>query len=134
KAVETELAKRGREAIIDKISWDLDARDDEFVRKIAPILVEAERRQETALLERFIAEYRRKGLAVAGIENTISALKLGQVDTLIIEKDIEPELAEELSSLAETISAHVEFIPQGNDIIAKSGGVGALLRYKIREG
>ncbi len=130
-AIVEELPQRWRESIIDSIKWDMALSDDEFARKIAPSLVEAEREQEEEVLGRFIAEYRRNGLAKGGLQDVLTALEMGQVDTLILDSDLDEELMEELTSKAETISAHVEFVPTSDDCLAKLGGIGALLRYKI---
>lgn len=129
-AIEEELPQRWRESIIDSIKWDMSLSDDEFARKIAPSLVKAEREQEEEILERFIAEYRRCGLAAAGMQNVLTALEIGQVDTLILDSDLDEETTEELTSKAEATSAHVEFIPARDSRLAKLGGIGALLRYK----
>ena len=129
-SIEEELPKKWRDAIIDTIRWELNSSDNEFVRKIAPSLIEAERKQESEILGRFIGEYRRDGLAVAGAERTLAALRLGQVDILILDTDLDAELTEELTSLAEACSAYVEFIPAQNPTMSQFGGVGALLRYR----
>ena len=130
-AIEEELPKQWQDAKIDILKWDLDATDDEFLSKARPFIEKAEREQEKELLERFRGELRRGGLAIAGAEETISALMLGQVDVLIVEFSVEKELTEQLASLAEATSAHVEFVPPGNEVLASSDGIGALLRYKI---
>jgi len=131
--VKNELSKQWQDAVIAVVKWDLDAGEDEFIAKIAPVLERAEREQEQELLGRFTAEIRRNGLAVAGVEKTLAAAKLGQADTIILENDIDGDLAGELTSLAGTTSAYVEFVPPGNDILAANDGVGAILRYKIRQ-
>jgi len=130
-SIEAEFPHRWRDAIIDTIRWDLSSPDDEFMRKITPALVKAERDQETMILDRFIGEFRRNGLATAGVENTTTALQLGQVDILLLDMDLDETLSEELTSMAEATSAHVEFIPPIKRELAQFGGVGALLRYKI---
>jgi len=130
-SVEEILPKHLREKIIARVPWDLDAADNQFIRKVAPIFEQAEREQEKRILERFLAELRRHELAVAGIDDTQKALEYGQVDTLLLDKSIDRELAERLASLAEAIDAHVEFIPPGNDLLKSVGGIGAMLRYKI---
>jgi len=130
-AIEEELPQSWRESIIDTIKWDLASPDSDFVRKIAPALVLAEREQEEEVFSRFLAEYRRGGLAKAGKVDTLAALELGQVDTLIVAKDLAFDLLEEFTSKAEATSAHVEFMPPNNPELMRLGGVGALLRYSI---
>jgi len=130
-AIESELPQKWRKMVVETIKWDLAVSDDEFILKIAPALVRAEREQEQQILARFLSEYRRGGLAKAGIIHVQKALELGQVDTLIVDQDIDSALLEELVSKAQTISAFVEFVPPRNAKLAKFGGVGALLRYSL---
>ncbi len=130
KAIEEELPKQWRDAKVDILKWDLDSPDDEFLSRVRPAIERAEREQEKRVLDRFVGELRRGGLAMAGAEAVLAALALGQVDTLILNFSVERELTEELTSLAEAMSAHVEFVPSGNDVLDSAGGVGALLRYK----
>lgn len=130
-AVEAELPQKWREMAVESIKWDLAVSDDEFMRKIAPALVRAEREQEEKILALFISEYRRGGLAKAGLNQVEKALELGQVDTLIVDSDLDSAILEELVSKAQTISAYVEFVPPRNAELTKLGGVGALLRYSL---
>ncbi|GAG71149.1 unnamed protein product, partial [marine sediment metagenome] len=97
-----------------------------------PILQEAERNQEKDLLAKLIAELRRGGLAVSGVQGTLKVLKMGQVDTMLISKNLDFKICEELTSLAEATAAYVEFIPKENETLTKLGNVGALLRYKSK--
>ncbi len=129
-AIEEELPKLLQEKVIATVRWDLNAPDDEFLRKVRPILEEAERTQERDLLEKLIGELRRHGLAVAGAESTLQALKRGQVDTLVISQALDFETSEELTSLAEATGAYVEFVPEGNETLERLGGTGAILRYR----
>jgi peptide chain release factor subunit 1 len=131
-AIEKELPRVWKEKVIAKVAWDLDTDDKEFLQKIKPILEQTERNQERYLLQKLVAELRRDGLAVSGIDNTLKALKLGQVDTLFMREGLEITLAEELASLAEATAAYVEFVPRDNKTLEQLGGVGALLRYKTK--
>ncbi len=130
-ALEHEFPKEWLDKVIGTVRWDLDAPDDEFLLKIRPLLEEAERAQEQQRLEKLLAEIRRHGLAMAGVERTLKALQLGQVDTLLISEALDPQKAERFVELAESSGAHVEFIPEENEALARLGNVGALLRYKI---
>ena len=131
KSIENELSQKWQNSVIGRIAWDLDAGDDEFLRKVSPIFEKAEREQEKNVVGEFNAEIRKNGLAVAGMENTETALEYGQVDTLLLEIGLAKEIVEELTSLSETNSSHVEFVQRNNEILSKFDGIGAILRYKI---
>jgi peptide chain release factor subunit 1 len=131
-ALEQEFSQKWHDRVIARVPWDLDAGDKDFLQKIRPILEQTERNQEKDLLEKLVAELRRGGLAISGIDNTLKALKIGQVDTLLISKGIDFKISEELTSLAENTGAYVEFVPKENRTLTQIGGVGALLRYKIK--
>lgn len=122
--------KEWQERIIATIRWDLDKGDREFLARIRPLLEEAERDQEKRLLEHLLAELRRSGLAVAGVEPTRNALQRGQVDTLFILQDTEPDKTEELVSLAQVSGAYVEYLPATNERMKALGSCAALLRYR----
>jgi peptide chain release factor subunit 1 len=131
-ALENELGQQWKDKVITKVRWDLEAADKEFLKKIRPILEEAEREEERELLQRLLAEVRRGGLGIAGIDQIREALRIGQVDTLIISKSLSFNESEELTSLAEKTGADVEFVPEENKILNSLGGAGALLRYKTK--
>ncbi|MCK5833141.1 hypothetical protein KAH81_05660 [bacterium] len=126
-----EFPHKWKELEIETIKWDLDASDEEFLKKAKPLLDKMERNEEHDTLEVLLAELRRGGLAVSGPEKTLVALHLGQVDTVVIDTSIPSEIKEELVSIANTTSSKVEFVPPGNEILKKLNGVGALLRYKF---
>lgn len=131
-SLEDEFPKEWRDKVIATVRWDLDAPEREFLQKIRPFLEEAERNEETQLLHRLLAELRRNGLAVAGVEATTEALHMGQVDTLLISGALDFDASERLTSLAEASGAHVEFVPPENETLRGLGGAGAILRYKVR--
>ncbi len=61
----------------------------EMIEKAADLLKEQEAFQERKVIERFMQEISRKGLAVYGYEETHHALAANQVSTLIINEDLE---------------------------------------------
>lgn len=130
-ALESELSQRLKSKVIAKVRWDLDAPDSDFLRKIRPVMEEAEREEEKELLAEFIGELRRGGLGIAGVEETRRALARGQVDTIMISRSVDSRVIEELTSLAKKTGAGVEFIPVDDKTLASFGGVGALLRYRL---
>jgi len=131
-ALEQEFPKEWRERIIATLRWDLDGPDKNFLEKVRPYMEEAERQQEADLLSLLMGELRRGGLATAGLDTTMRALEMGQVDALVVSTGFEADSAENLIHLAETTGTHVEFVPQGDKAFEELGGVGAILRYKIR--
>ena len=133
-ALENELGHSWQSKIITKMRWDLDAADMDFLKRIKPIMEQAERDEEKQLLQQLVNEIRRGGLGIGGVAEARSALKMAQVDTLFISKSLTFAVSEELTSLAKSTGASVEFVPKENKILADLGGVGALLRYKIKYG
>ena len=129
--LEREFPSEWQDKIIATIRWDLDQADKQFVKKVRPFLEKAEREQEKDLIALVIKELRRCGLAVQGKDLTLKALKMGQVDTLLISQGLDSLLIEELTSLATSIGAHVEFVPDDNQTMKQLNGIAALLRFKI---
>ncbi len=132
-ALERELPKEWKDRIVATIRWDLDTPDKDFLEKVRPYLEKTEREQEADVLSILIGGLRRGGLAAAGLEPTTRALDMGQVDTLLVSTGLAADAAENLIHRAEATGAHVEFVPQGNGVFEQLGGVGALLRYRIRK-
>jgi peptide chain release factor subunit 1 len=131
-ALENELGQHWKDKLVTTIRWDLNAADTDFLEKVRPIMEAVERGEEKELLQKLLAEVRRGGLGVVGASETRDALKKGQVDTLIITKSYPFSKSEELTSLAKSTGAGVEFVPGENNVLVDMGGVGALLRYKTK--
>lgn len=131
-ALEKAFPKQWKEKVVATVRWDLDAANQDFLHKIRPVLEQAERDQEKNLLQSVVAELRRTGLAVSGIDATLKALNMGQVDTLFLSENLDFETKEELTSRAEATAAYVESVPGKNEVIAKLGGTAALLRFKLK--
>jgi peptide chain release factor subunit 1 len=131
-ALEQEFPSVWKNKVVATVRWDLDALDQDFVRRIRPLLEKAERDEESNLLQKLVAELRRAGLAVAGVEPTLKALNMGQVDTLFLSEELDLTTKEELTSRAQATAAHVESIPEANKVLRGLGGAAALLRFKIK--
>lgn len=131
-ALEQEFPKDWDNKVIAKIPWDLDAPDKEFIPKIRPILEANERNHEKNLLEKLVAELKRSGLAINGLDQTKTALERGQVDSVLISQALDFKIAEKLTNLAEATGAYVEFIPKDNETLKALDNVGAILRYKTK--
>ncbi len=128
--LEQRLPKSWQSKVIGRIPWDLDSTDEEFLKRLRPIMEEAELKQERDLVDRLVTEIRRHGLGVSGIENTRRALQSGQADTVILSDTLDPQTSEALIKLAEATDAHVAFIPAESKGLEILGDAGALLRYK----
>lgn len=131
-AFENELGQNWKDKVVTKIRWDLDAADKDFLKKIKPIMENIERTEEKELLQKLVTEVRIGGLGVTGAAETRDALKRAQVDTLIVSQSLPFSETEELTSLAKSTGAYVEFVPKENKVLIGLGGVGALLRYKMK--
>ncbi|MDH5683643.1 MAG: Vms1/Ankzf1 family peptidyl-tRNA hydrolase [candidate division WOR-3 bacterium] len=131
-ALEQEFPKDWENKVIAKVPWDLDASDNDFLQKIRPILEQTERNHEQNMLDKLVAELKRNGLAVNGLEPTSQALARGQVDAILLSEALDAETAEKLTTRAKATGAYIEFIPKENEVLAKLGNVGAILRYKTK--
>src|SRR4029077_16149418 len=83
-------------------------------------------------VQRMIDAWRAGGLGVAGIEATVRALDMRQVEELLIaaRPDRVNGPADELVAKAQQNAARIRFI-EDDKLLADVGGVGALLRFKI---
>jgi peptide subunit release factor 1 (eRF1) len=83
-------------------------------------------------VRRMIDAWRAGGLAVAGLEATMRALEIREVEELLIaaRADRVAGPADELVARAQQNAARIRFI-EDDSLLADVGGVGALLRFKI---
>ena len=137
---------------------DFNVQDEnEILKESVQIISEQEELKSHKNVLQLKSEIIKDGLAVYGIRETIQALKNGQVDILLIEKDYqqkgwicehcqivdkgtletcpycnnqtsEVDILEELIEFAERTEAEVEF--SDDEILSQLGHVGGLLRYK----
>jgi peptide subunit release factor 1 (eRF1) len=131
-ALKQEFPKDWGNKVIAEVPWDMDFPDKEFIAKIRPILEATERNHEKNLLEKLVAELKRGGLAINGLDQTKTALERGQVDSVLISQALDFKTTEKLTNLAEATGAYVEFIPKENEVLKNLGYIGAILRYKIK--
>lgn len=150
------LSKNLQNRVIDTIDIDID--DEQKLLKTSIHLVsEQEKMESREAVEHLKKEILKDGLAVYGLDETLSAVKNGQVDLLIIEKDYklkgclcehcqilksgpikdcpvcggpvtEADVIEEILEFAERTDAKIEFTD--DEEISKLGHIGGLLRYK----
>jgi peptide subunit release factor 1 (eRF1) len=154
------LPKHLNEKIVDVLSLDRDAGEDEIVQATLEVLRQKDAETDAERVQELIGAWQGGGLAVVGPDSTLKALQMGQVDELLIAgvpdalratrlpDDAAPgqvkaetsavtnanerqlKLADELVTRAEQTAARVRFI-EDPELLKEFGGVGALLRFRI---
>jgi stalled ribosome rescue protein Dom34 len=105
----------------------------EVLREVAPILAQVEEEESHARADRLVDAVREQGLGVIGLEETRHALEHGQGEVLVLaeEAPLEEQERNDLVRLATLSGAEVDLVT-GHQILQQLGGVGALLRYRLR--
>ena len=149
------------EKIVDVLSLDRDAGEDEIVAATLEVLRRKDAETDAERVQELIGAWQSNGLGVVGPEATLKALRMGQVDELLIAgspdalaparlpDDAAPghikaqtsapspadegrlKLADELVTRAQQTGARVRFI-EDPELLKDFGGVGALLRFAVR--
>jgi peptide chain release factor subunit 1 len=154
-----QLPKHLAEKVIDVLALDIRAPEREILNATLESLRERDAEDDKEKVRRMMDAYRADGLAVAGARDTLAALRIGQVDELILSaartevrmneevraapmaagmpvtsyRGERPEpamLADELVTLARQTGAKITFVEDAS-LLAEVGGVGALLRYRV---
>jgi len=145
-----------KEKITDII--DIDIKDEnKLLKESLHLISEKEKRQSQEAVKHLKNEILKEGLAVYGIDDTLRAVKNGQVELLIIQKDKKipgwicencqlvkkgneekcpycggntsrVDVLEEILEFAERTDAEIEFTE--SDELEDLGNIGAILRYK----
>ena len=115
---------------------------DQIFRRSLEAMRERDAQDDAERVRRALDAYRAGGLGVVGVDATLRALANGQVHELIITADPSglraangrraPEVADELVARARQTDARVTFIDDAA-LLAEAGGVGGLLRFRVRE-
>ena len=150
------ISKDIKSKILDIIDISIED-ENKLLKESIYLISEKEKRKSNEAVEYLKQEILRDGLAAYGIEETLKAVKNGQAELLIIEKDqkipgwicencqivkkgykkICPncknktskiDILEEILEFAERTDADIEFT--SNPEIKKLGHIGAILRYK----
>ena len=150
------LPQKIKSNIVDIIDISIDE-EKKLLEESIPLISQLEERKSYETVQQLKKEILRDGLAVYGIRDTLHAVKNGQVELLIIEKDYklrgylcencqiveteeiyrcrycgkkmsEVDVVEEILEFAERTDAEVEFTDA--EEISKLGHIGAILRYK----
>ena len=150
------LSKEIRDKVVDVI--DISIEDEQkLLKESFRLIAEREQTESDEAVQLLKQEILKDGLATYGIVETLKAVKNGQVDLLIIEKNYkirgwicencqvveqgvkkscpycknktsEVDMIEEIIEFAERTNANIEFTD--SDEIANLGHVGAILRFK----
>lgn len=150
------LPKDLNDKIVDVIDISIDD-EKKLMKESIHMISEREQRKSHEAVQHLKEEILKEGLAVYGLEDTLNAVKNGQVELLIIQKDYklrgwlcencqvvregankscpycgkktsEVDVLEEILEFAERTDADIEFTDDKE--IANLGHVGAILRFK----
>ncbi|HZS06434.1 MAG TPA: Vms1/Ankzf1 family peptidyl-tRNA hydrolase [Blastocatellia bacterium] len=154
-----QLPKHLADKVIDVLALNIRAPEREILNATLESLRERDAQDDKEKVQRMLDAYRADRLAVAGARDTLAALKIGQVDEVILsaareevrmneevraapmaagmpvtsytgERTEPTMLADELVTLARQTDAKITFIEDAS-LLAEVGGVGALLRYRV---
>jgi len=127
-----QLPKHLAEKIIDVRADIKSIEQHELLKETMEALRRDDAKTDAEHVQQMIDAWRAGGLAVAGIEATMRALDMRQVEELLIaaRPDRVAGPTDELVAKAQQNSARIRFI-EDDALLAEVGGVGALLRFKI---
>jgi peptide chain release factor subunit 1 len=139
--IRDQMPKHLQEKIVDILPLDIRTPEHEILATTLEKMREEDARTDAEKCERMYSQYKAGGLAVAGADDTLAALGIGQVDELLIAaqpQNLEDnaqfaskeDLASALVTAAKQTSAKVTFI-EDPTLLENAGGVGALLRFRI---
>jgi peptide subunit release factor 1 (eRF1) len=128
-----QLPKHLAEKVIDVVNVDVKSLPEhELLAETMTALRQADAKTDAEHVQRMLDAWRGGGLAVAGVEATMRALEMRQVEELVIaaKQDRIAGPVDEIVARAQQNSARIRFI-EDDSLLAEIGGVGALLRFKI---
>ena len=114
--------------MVQIIKLDIHASERDVLTATLPKLQGHEARTGAEKVERLTQQYRGRGLAVAGPQETLEALAKGQVEELLISGGLEISPARVVTKAKQT-GATVTFIEDGA-LLESIGGVGRFLRWR----
>jgi peptide chain release factor subunit 1 len=137
-----ELPKQLAERVVEVGDLDMNSPRDRILRLSFEATRERDARDDAERVRRMFDAYRGGGLGVVGVDATLDALGNGQVHELIIAAEpghlrirdgrAAAVVADELVAKARQTDARVTFI-EDPALLADAGGVGGLLRFRVRE-
>lgn len=102
----------------------------EIAEAVAPVIEQADRERERALIEQLEAGLGTGGRAAAGLDEVLATLREDRVATLLLAPGAEPAHAvEQAIELAARQAADVAFLRYETEPLTRRGGVAALLRW-----
>jgi peptide subunit release factor 1 (eRF1) len=93
--LQAEMPKHLEGKVVDVLKLDLKASDQEVFQSTLERMREEDAKTDTEKVDRLFLEFRSRGLACVGPQETLEALANGQVDELLISADLEQSHAEE---------------------------------------
>jgi peptide chain release factor subunit 1 len=136
-----ELSKEVAARVVEVDELDVHSPRDQILRRSLEAAREQDARDDAERVRRVLDAYRAGGLGVVGVDATLSALANGQVHELLIGADPAglrardgrqgAEVADDLVAKARQTDARVTFIEDAR-LLADAGGVGGLLRFRMR--
>ena len=143
--------------VIDVIDIEFNEAEGRLITRAEELVFEDEKKRSEENAQRLREEILKDGLGVYGLKETMDAVKNGQVDTLLVSKDLkvrgwicekcqsvgpgfvkicpncesvtsEVDVIEEIIEFAERKETGIEFV-EGNLMLEELGGIGGLLRY-----
>jgi peptide subunit release factor 1 (eRF1) len=154
------LPKQLNEKIVDVLSLERDAGEDEIIQATLEVLRQKDAESDAERVQELVGAWQGSGLGVVGPDATLKALQMGQVDELLIAgvpdalratklpedaapgkvksetsavsnaSDRQLKLSDELVTRAQQTGARVRII-EDPELLKEFGGVGALLRFRI---
>ena len=132
-----QLPKHLAEKVVDVLKLDIDTPEHRVLAETMEALRQRDAETDASRVEEMLGAWRGNGLAVAGPEDTLKALEMGQVEELLIRSQDLQRMdekavtqANDLVTRAQQSAARIRFI-EDPDLLAEVNGVGALLRFKI---
>jgi peptide chain release factor subunit 1 len=135
------LPKALQDRVTEVGELDVRSPDAQIVASTLEAAREIDARDDADRVRRMLDAYRSGGLGVVGVEATRRALASGQVHELLVSGDpgviraggrSGAEVADELVTMARQTDARVSVIEDGS-LLAEAGGVGGLLRFRVRK-
>jgi peptide subunit release factor 1 (eRF1) len=130
-----QMPKDVAERVVDVVKLDVHSPERDILDTTLETMREKDAETDRARVDALLGAYRAGGLAVVGVEPTMKAFELGQVDELVLTArpdtiDAPDRAADELVIKARQTAAKIRFIEDAA-LLAAVGGVGAFLRFKL---
>ncbi len=153
------LPKRQQGLVLPK-AIDLNRAEDVIFQDIMELFFEKERESERELWDKIRTEYLRDGLGVAGLEDVLNAVSIGQVEEIIVNRDFhaqgkrcrscenleitdvttcskcgsdslfDVDVVNEIVELGQQTGASTDFC-EPLDSLREAGNIAAFLRYRL---